>query len=117
MPEPVAGCLGDPLYGPYRSIAPIFDVIDHDPHPLGEAHLRLPTELGADLGNIGPGALGFPRPLGNVDGDRSAEQADELVNAGRSATPHIVCLPGSAAISRDQQRIDRIADEGEVARL
>jgi hypothetical protein len=52
-----------------------------------------------------------------VNGGRWTEQPNELIDADRLAGAYIVDFPWTAAIGCRKQRIDRIADKSEVARL
>src|SRR5919197_5045499 len=98
LPEPVARRFGNAIDGPYRRIAPIIDMLEHDPNALSEGHLRRPAEFTVDLRDVGPGAIGFARTLVDVHGRRCAKQAHQLVDADRRSGADVVHLADAATI-------------------
>src|SRR5262245_56968667 len=61
--EPLASCLVNSRSSPHWSIPPVVNIITHHANAVGEGYLRLPSQIFADLRNIGPGAVRFARTL------------------------------------------------------
>src|SRR5262245_8116265 len=76
--EPGLGRLGDRFRVPERGVLPVVDVGDDPRHAFLEAYLGLPAELGRDPADVGPGALGLARALGNI-GLLAPEQLDQAI--------------------------------------
>src|ERR1700730_3673599 len=77
--KPVIGCFRDGRRRPYRRVAPIANIIPHNPNPVDEFYFRRPVQVPADLGDIGPGARRLARPLRDMDRGRRSQLTDQLV--------------------------------------
>src|SRR5579885_3106184 len=73
---------------PQRSVAPVVDIVHHLRHTGGEIYLRLPAQFPRDPGYIRKSAIGFTRPLRDMNA-RASEQLDEVVNRLRASGANI----------------------------
>src|SRR6266700_4907844 len=92
------------------------DVPQHHLHPLLEAHLGLPAQLGDDLADIRERAVRLPRTLGHVDYP-AAEELDKLVDRPRISCAHVESVPGVLRSRRRQKRLRYIGHIHEIATL
>jgi hypothetical protein len=116
-PEPITRGSSDAGFGPYQRVAPVVNVVAHDPHPLRKADLRLPAEIPLNLRDVGPGAIWLSGSLRNVDGWRRAQQADQFIDADRSAATHIIHISALVARRNCRQGVDYVGDVSEVTAL
>src|SRR5262245_37646686 len=86
--EPGLGRLRDPVGVPQRRVAPAFDIDQHPAHAVLEADGRLPAQPRDDLGDIGEGAVGLARALGDVH-DLAAEKLDQTIDRLRIAGANV----------------------------
>ena len=87
--EPCPRRLGDRLRVPQRRFTPIGDIFQYPANAFLEGNLGLPAKFNADAGDVGPGAIGFARPLRDLN-DFTLEQLDQPVDGLRSAGADIV---------------------------
>ena len=115
--KPIAGRLGDARRRPDRRVAPIVDVLQHHLHAIGEADLGLPAEVALNLGNVGPGAIRFPRTFRDLHGGRRSQKPHQLVDADRPPAPNVVDFADFVTLGDRDQRIDHIGHESKVPGL
>src|SRR5262245_63696654 len=89
--EPGLGRLRDPVGVPQGRVAPAFDIDQHPAHAVLEADDRLPAQPRDDLGDVGEGAVGLARALGDVH-DLAAEKLDQTIDRLRLAGTDIEAL-------------------------
>src|SRR5436190_19340536 len=94
--EPFLRRLGNRCGIPYRRVAPVVDVVQHDPHTLLERHTRSPAEHPLNLRGVGKGTVRLAGPLRNVH-DGTANQRRQLIDAVGVRAADIEDLAGDAA--------------------
>src|SRR6266536_2047982 len=114
--EPGLGGLRNRLWIPERRVFPAVDVLQHDLHPLLEAHFGLPAEHGYDLADVRKRAVRLPRTLGHID-YLAAEELHKLFDGSRIARAQIEAVAGVLGLRRGEEGLRHVGDVHEIAPL
>src|SRR5208282_4212222 len=114
--EPGPRRLGDRFGVPQRRLAPVLDLPQDAGNALLEADPGLPAQLALDLADVGEGAIGLARPLGNMD-LVAAEELDEAIDRLRAAGAEVVDLAHALAFRRREKGRGDVGGIEKVAAL